>query len=750
MSDGAPSQLEERLAALRKKDKALRVGSITELQEYTGQSFPTGNVAMDLALGVNGFPQGKVIELYGISMSGKTTMALQTIACHQARLRTGEAAGAVLYLDYEHSLDQGYCQDLGIDTEDADTFIYVQPETFEQGAQLFRDLAAARLLAFAVFDSVAAMVPRSELEAESGAYTFGDRARAQPLDAGVLTPYGWTTMAKIAVGDEVSTPSGDIARVLSLSEQVVRPVYRVRCSDGTETEASGDHLWTVRRTSCAPWQLLTTAEVAALIQSGKRWNRAYLPKVQADFPAQEHVIPPYVLGALLANGHLGAEHSPVITMYEDDASETFERILDQVPWLDLREVPDAGRCRSARLVDAEWRRRCTHCSDCDRPARARGLCLPHYQARAKAGTLPETGWDANRSSRFNDELARLGLRGLRAWEKHMPEDYWIDSRANRIELLRGLMDSDGTVTDSGNGSYSTTSQMLAMQVRDLVLALGGESSIRCQPVGPKHSRPSYKVRVSTEFNPFRNARKASRWKPRQVGRPRRIIAIEYLREDIVQCIRLDHPDQLYLTDALIPTHNSLHQFFRQAKGLMARTGTSVIMLNHVMDKIDTSPMGRRLAAQGVKRSTTPGGTSIEFYADVRVVFTRIGDLKTREINPVSLEEEKLVTATDVKALVLKNKVATPQKLAWMRVRYGKGFSEPYSVLMALLGHGRVTKTESGGWYTFPAELSPTGEKWRSQEEPVLTRLETDTAWFRKMEDLARTLVSDDNPQEQQA
>jgi recombination protein RecA len=367
-----PSQLEERLAALRKKDKALRVGSITELQEYTGQSFPTGNVAMDLALGVNGFPQGKVIELYGISMSGKTTMALQTIACHQARLRTGEAAGAVLYLDYEHSLDQGYCQDLGIDTEDADTFIYVQPETFEQGAQLFRDLAAAGLLAFAVFDSVAAMVPRSELEAESGAYTFGDRAR------------------------------------------------------------------------------------------------------------------------------------------------------------------------------------------------------------------------------------------------------------------------------------------------------------------------------------------------------------------------------------------SLHQFFRQAKGLMARTGTSVIMLNHVMDKIDTSPMGRRLAAQGVKRSTTPGGTSIEFYADVRVVFTRIGDLKTREINPVSLEEEKLVTATDVKALVLKNKVATPQKLAWMRVRYGKGFSEPYSVLMALLGHGRVTKTESGGWYTFPAELSPTGEKWRSQEEPVLTRLETDTAWFRKMEDLARTLVSDDNPQEQQA
>lgn len=173
-----PSPLQQKLAELKKKDSSLRIGSIEDLQQFTGQTFSTGNIAMDNALGTGGIPRGKVIELFGPSQSGKTTIALQTAALHQKAVKEGRSEGAILYLDYEASLDKGYVQALGIDTEDKETWIYSQPDHFEQGAQLYRDLMNDELIALAIFDSVAGMVSEKEQKADSGAATFGDRAKA--------------------------------------------------------------------------------------------------------------------------------------------------------------------------------------------------------------------------------------------------------------------------------------------------------------------------------------------------------------------------------------------------------------------------------------------------------------------------------------------------------------------------------------------------------------------------------------------
>lgn len=177
MAKTAAPTVAQKLAELRKKDENLRVGSLADF-DMNVVPLSTGNLSLDNAIGVGGFPRGRVIELFGPSQSGKTTSALQAAAVHQKKVQAGEDTGAILYLDYERSLDQKYCMALGLDVYDEDTFIYAQPESLEDGANLFRSLLDAGLLAICISDSVAAMVSRKELEAETGAITVGDRAKA--------------------------------------------------------------------------------------------------------------------------------------------------------------------------------------------------------------------------------------------------------------------------------------------------------------------------------------------------------------------------------------------------------------------------------------------------------------------------------------------------------------------------------------------------------------------------------------------
>ena len=129
---------------------------------------PTGSLALDVALGVGGFPKGRVIEIYGPESSGKTTLALHTIV--QSQMRGGTAA----FIDAEHSLDPSYAKKLGVNT---DELIISQPDSGEQALEITEALVRSGAVDVVVVDSVAALVPRAELEGEMGASHVGLQAR---------------------------------------------------------------------------------------------------------------------------------------------------------------------------------------------------------------------------------------------------------------------------------------------------------------------------------------------------------------------------------------------------------------------------------------------------------------------------------------------------------------------------------------------------------------------------------------------
>jgi recombination protein RecA len=157
--------------ALLQIEKQFGKGSIMKLgsrEKIEVQSIPTGSISLDAALGVGGFPKGRVIEIYGPESSGKTTLALHVIAESQRR------GGMAAFIDAEHALDAKYAGKLGVDIEN---LLVSQPDNGEQALEIAEVLIRSNACDVLVIDSVAALVPRSELEGEMGDAQMGLQAR---------------------------------------------------------------------------------------------------------------------------------------------------------------------------------------------------------------------------------------------------------------------------------------------------------------------------------------------------------------------------------------------------------------------------------------------------------------------------------------------------------------------------------------------------------------------------------------------
>ena len=158
-------------SAIEHIEKTFGAGSIMKLGENRHLDvdvIPTGSLGLDLALGVGGVPKGRIVEIYGPESSGKTTVALQMVA--QAQKMGGEAA----FIDVEHALDPGYAKALGVDI---DSLLVSQPDTGEQALEIAEALVRSGALDIVVFDSVAAMVTKAEIEGEMGDAHVGQLAR---------------------------------------------------------------------------------------------------------------------------------------------------------------------------------------------------------------------------------------------------------------------------------------------------------------------------------------------------------------------------------------------------------------------------------------------------------------------------------------------------------------------------------------------------------------------------------------------
>jgi len=158
--------------ALAQIEKQFGKGSIMKLGESSAgmiiDIIPTGSLAIDLALGVGGVPRGRVIEIYGPESSGKTTVALHIIAEAQ------KLGGAAAFIDAEHALDPVYARALGVNIDD---LLVAQPDTGEQGLEICEALVRSAAVDVVVVDSVAALVPRAEIEGEMGDNHVGLHAR---------------------------------------------------------------------------------------------------------------------------------------------------------------------------------------------------------------------------------------------------------------------------------------------------------------------------------------------------------------------------------------------------------------------------------------------------------------------------------------------------------------------------------------------------------------------------------------------
>ncbi|MCF3946472.1 recombinase RecA [Acidiphilium sp. AL] len=159
-------------AALAQIERAFGKGSIMRMGARPGSeevdTIPSGSLGLDLALGIGGFPRGRVIEIYGPESSGKTTLALHAIAEAQKR------GGTCAFIDAEHALDPIYARKLGVDV---DNLLISQPDTGEQGLEIADTLVRSGAIDVLVIDSVAALVPRAELEGEMGDSHVGLHAR---------------------------------------------------------------------------------------------------------------------------------------------------------------------------------------------------------------------------------------------------------------------------------------------------------------------------------------------------------------------------------------------------------------------------------------------------------------------------------------------------------------------------------------------------------------------------------------------
>ncbi|MHC5269329.1 recombinase RecA [Enterococcus sp. LJL98] len=158
-------------AALKKIEKNFGKGSIMRLGEKADQrisTVPSGSLALDVALGVGGYPRGRIVEVYGPESSGKTTVALHAVAEVQKN------GGTAAFIDAEHALDPQYAEKLGVNI---DELLLSQPDTGEQGLEIADALVSSGAVDILVIDSVAALVPRAEIDGEMGDAHVGLQAR---------------------------------------------------------------------------------------------------------------------------------------------------------------------------------------------------------------------------------------------------------------------------------------------------------------------------------------------------------------------------------------------------------------------------------------------------------------------------------------------------------------------------------------------------------------------------------------------
>ena len=421
----------------------------------------------------------------------------------------------------------------------------------------------------------------------------------QPLAAKVLTPDGWITMGEIEKGLRVIGSDGKSKEVIDVFPQGIREVYSVTTSDGRTTECCDSHLWYTEtlknRRNKNKGSAKTLKEIRETLRStDKRFNNRlnhFLPRVSPiEYNTNNAlVIKPYTLGALLGDGSFGKSGHVCLTSIDE---EIIERVRKEISDMDVTlATPKAGITYNIRtrkpLYNNKTSRRVMIYNKSNNEKKiysSIGACLKEnnhnrstLQSRCQNNRiindiqysfLPSlVRWQ----NPMKESLHKIGLLGKTGVNKYIPEEYMKSSIEDRLSLLQGLMDTDGSVnTKKGSACFYNTSNHLAVAVRDIVRSLGGNAKISVRKKRErkhlidgrviKNSKECYEVNLSLPepFNPFYIDRKAKYYRSKY-SQGIKIESIELVGKKKVKCIKIDSPDHLYVTDDYLLTHNTMEE-----------------------------------------------------------------------------------------------------------------------------------------------------------------------------------------------
>lgn len=365
-------------------------------------------------------------------------------------------------------------------------------------------------------------------------------SKAQPLTSPILTPDGWTTMGQIEVGDRVISKDGTTTIVIGVFPQGKKDIWELTFSDATKVECCSDHLWltqTENDRNFRKWtrkidgkrhrihspkegSVKTTLDIIETLYTKRGRINHTIPIVSpVNFNKIDVEIDSYLFGCLLGDGCF--RHHLVFSSSDEEIINSIDELLSYESDMEIshREKYD-------------------------------------YDLITKTKT-----------NKYKQFLISLNLWNKKSEEKFIPKCYLFNSIENRIKLLRGLMDTDGTVCKDGlSVSYSTSSFQLKEDVKQLVQSLGGIATDHI-PFIPKYNYNNEKkegklhyritIAMNPDINPFSLNRKENIVIPKTKYKPSRyIVAAKLIGEKEAQCIKVEHPSHLYVTNDYIVTHNT--------------------------------------------------------------------------------------------------------------------------------------------------------------------------------------------------
>jgi replicative DNA helicase len=356
--------------------------------------------------------------------------------------------------------------------------------------------------------------------------------KSLPYSEPVLTPTGWVTMGDIKIGDKVVGSDGKEQYVLGVYPQNVRPIYKVEFTDNTFVNCDEEHLWSVNtlnmrtgktrvkgKSTYRPnygYKVVKTSDMMNDIKKRGRYNYR-LPVVSpVDFEKRDVLIDPYLLGLLLGDGSM-CDSGVRISTKDDELFETIQHLEEHSSYNEY----ERNETKTIKYI--------------------------------------------NFKTQIKKRIEFYGLLNKKSNNKFIPKDYLYNSLDVRVSILQGLMDTDGYVDKKGTTQFTTISERLCNDVRELVLSLGG--TVRVNSKIPtytydgekKQGQLAYTITISFANNivPFRLLRKVDRYYIRTKYIEQKYVkSITYSHDEEAVCIKVSNPDELFVTRDYVLTHNT--------------------------------------------------------------------------------------------------------------------------------------------------------------------------------------------------